>query len=182
MSLIKRLQYTEAPGWTILVRLLVGLVVFFPEGLQKLMFPDILGAGRFARIGIPLPDLMGPFVGAVETVCGVLIILGLYTRLAAIPLIIVMVVALISTKVPILLGQDFWIFHLAADIKRVGFWSAQHEARADFCMLLGSLFLLIVGAGRWSIDAWQTSTLRGKRLSQATDFAMEGADHEGRVR
>jgi putative oxidoreductase len=58
---------TEAPGWSILVRLLVGLVVFFPEGIQKLVFPEILGAGRFAYIGIPYPGLMGPFVGVVET-------------------------------------------------------------------------------------------------------------------
>jgi putative oxidoreductase len=103
---------TRAPGWSILVRLLVGLVVFFPEGLQKLAFPDILGAGRFARIGIPYPDLMGPFVGVVETVCGALIVLGLFTRLASLPLIVIMIVAIASTKVPILLGHDFWIFHL----------------------------------------------------------------------
>jgi putative oxidoreductase len=85
--------HTEASGWTVLVRLSVGLVVFLPEGIQKLIFPDILGAGRFARIGIPLPDVTGPFVGVVETVCGLLIIIGLFTRLAAIPLIIIMIVA-----------------------------------------------------------------------------------------
>ena len=147
------LLYTEAPGWSILVRLLVGLVVFLPEGIQKLMFPDILGAGRFARIGIPFPDLMGPFVGVVETICGSLIILGLFTRLAAVPLIIIMIVALVSTKLPILLGHDVWMFHLAADIKRTGFWSMMHEARADLTMLLGCLYLIIVGAGRWSLDA-----------------------------
>ena len=77
------------------------------------MFPDILGAGRFLRIGIPYPDLMGPFVGVVEIVCGTLIILGLFTRLAAIPLIVIMIVAIISTKVPILLGQDFLDFSFA---------------------------------------------------------------------
>jgi len=129
---------------------------FLPEGIQKLAFPDLLGAGRFARIGIPFPEIMGPFIGGVEIVCGLLIILGLYTRLAAIPLIVIMVVAIASTKTPILLGQDFWIFHLPADMKRVGFWAAQHEARAHFTMLLGSLFLLTVGAGRWSLDALQT--------------------------
>jgi len=106
------LYQTQASRWVILIRLLVGLVVFFPEGIQKLIFPDILGAGRFANIGIPYPDLMGPFVGIVETVCGALIILGLFTRLAAIPLIIIMVVAIVSTKIPILLGHDFWIFHV----------------------------------------------------------------------
>ena len=87
-----------ASAWTILIRLQVGLMVFFPEGIQKLIHPDILGAGRFARIGIPFPDLMGPFVGVVETVCGLLLIIGLFTRLAAIPLIIIMIVALVSTS------------------------------------------------------------------------------------
>jgi uncharacterized membrane protein YphA (DoxX/SURF4 family) len=143
---------TRAPGWSILVRLLVGLAVFFPEGIQKLAFPDILGAGRFADIGIPYPEVMGPFVGVVETICGALIIVGLVTRLAAIPLIIIMIVAIISTKVPILLGHDFWIFHLPK-LPHYGFWSMLHESRADFCMLLGSLYLLIEGGGAWSLDA-----------------------------
>ena len=139
----------------------------FPEGLQKLIFPDLLGAGRFARIGIPFPDLMGPFVGVVEIVCGALIIIGLFTRLAAIPLIVIMIVALVSTKLPILLGHDVGIFHLAADTKRLGFWSMLHEARADLTMLLGSLYLLIEGGGAWSLDAMlerQRSVISGGGL------------------
>lgn len=143
----------------ILVRLLVGLVVFFPEGIQKLLFPALLGAGRFASIGIPWPNVMGPFVGVVETVCGALIIVGLLTRLAVIPLIIVVIVAIISTKIPILLGHDFLIFHVPK-LSRYGFWSMQHEARADFCMLLGCLYLLIVGSGGCSVDV----RLRKRRL------------------
>jgi putative oxidoreductase len=143
---------TRAPPWSILVRFLVGLIVFLPEGIQKLAFPDILGAGRFANIGIPYPELMGPFVGIVEIVCGTLIIVGLLTRLAAIPLIIIMIVAIVSTKVPILLGHDFWIFHLPK-LPHYGFWPMMHEARADFDMLLGALYLLIEGAGAWSVDA-----------------------------
>jgi putative oxidoreductase len=143
---------TRAPGWSILVRLIVGLVVFFPEGIQKLVFPEILGAGRFANIGIPFPDVLGPFVGTVETICGALIILGLFTRLAAIPLIVIMIVAIASTKVPILLGHEYWIFHLPK-LARYGFWSMMHEARDDFAMLLGSLYLLIEGGGKWSLDA-----------------------------
>ncbi len=153
MNLWHALLRTRETGWVILVRILVGLVVFFPEGLQKLLFPAVLGAGRFAKIGIPYPEAMGPFVGVVETVCGLLIIVGLATRAATVPLLVVMAVALVSTKVPILLGHDLGPFHLPADIKRVGFWSAQHEARADLTMTLGLLFLLIVGAGRWSLDA-----------------------------
>jgi putative oxidoreductase len=149
---IQRWLSTRESGWTILVRLMVGLVVFFPEGLQKLWFPAVLGAGRFARIGIPWPEIMGPFVGVIETVCGALIILGLATRLAAIPLIVIMAVALVSTKLPILIGHDVLTFHLP-QMSRYGFWSMLHEARADFDMLLGSIYLLIVGGGQWSFDA-----------------------------
>jgi putative oxidoreductase len=147
-----QLLRTQAKGWTILVRLMVGLVVFLPEGIQKLAFPEILGAGRFANIGIPYSEVMGPFVGAVEVVCGTLIVLGLLTRLAAIPLIVIMAVAIVSTKFPIWAGHDIWIFHMPK-IARYGFWSMAHEARDDFLMLLGSIYLLIAGAGQWSIDA-----------------------------
>jgi len=146
-------MHTGESGWTVLVRLLVGLVVFLPEGIQKLIYADALGAGRFAKIGIPFPDIMGPFVGVVEIICGSLIIIGLFTRLAAVPLIIIMIVALVSTKLPILLGHDVGMFHLAADIKRTGFWTTMHESRADLTMLLGCIYLLIVGAGKWSLDA-----------------------------
>jgi uncharacterized membrane protein YphA (DoxX/SURF4 family) len=142
---------TTAPTSSILIRLLVGLV-FVPEGIQKLIFPDILGGGRFANIGIPYPEIMGPFVGVIEIICGALIIAGFLTRLAAIPLIIIMIVALVSTKLPILLGHEFWIFHLPK-APRYGFWSMMHEARTDFCMLLASLYLLIAGGGAWSADA-----------------------------
>ena len=120
------------------------------------------GAGRFAKIGIPYPELMGPFVGAVETICGALIILGLFTRLASIPLIVIMIVAIASTKLPILLGHDFWIFHVPK-LSRYGFWSMMHEARTDFDMLLGSLYLLIVGAGTWSLDA-----MLARKMQRAT--------------
>lgn len=155
------LQQTRDAGPTILIRLLVGLVVFLPEGLQKLAFPEVLGAGRFARIGIPLPEIMGPFVGTVETLCGALIILGLFTRLAVMPIIVTMIVAIVSTKIPILLGHDLWIFHLSGEMKRTGLWSMLHEARTDLVMLVGSIYLLIEGSGRWSLDAWMTSPRRG---------------------
>jgi putative oxidoreductase len=143
---------TTAPPATLLVRLLVG-AVFLSEGIQKFLFPDAQGAGRFTKIGIPAPDVVGPFVGSVEIVCGVLLLIGLLTRLAAIPLIIDIAVAIISTKFPILLGHGIWGFSLPK-LANYGFWSMAHEARTDFCMLLGSLFLLILGAGKkWSVDA-----------------------------
>jgi putative oxidoreductase len=151
MSTVRRLMTTTAPGSVILIRIAVG-AVFLSEGIQKFLFPNELGAGRFIKIGIPAPEVMGPFVGLVEIVCGSLIIVGLLTRLAAIPLIIDMCVALISTKLPILLGHGFWRFSLSK-LSSYGFWSMAHEARTDFAMLLGSILLLIVGAGAWSLDA-----------------------------
>lgn len=96
---------------------------------------------------------MAPFVGVTEITCGLLILFGLATRLAAIPLIIIMIVAIISTKIPIWLGHDWWLFHVAK-FSRYGFWSMMHEIRADSSMLLASLYLLIRGGGQWSIDAW----------------------------
>jgi len=148
---VKRLLETNAPWSVILIRLIVG-GVFFSEGIQKFLYPAENGAGRFAKIGIPSPDVMGPFVGVVEIVCGALILIGFMTRLAAIPLIINMLVAILSTKIPILLGHGFWGFSLRT-VPYYGIWGMLHESRTDFAMLFGSLFLLIVGAGAWSVDA-----------------------------
>jgi uncharacterized membrane protein YphA (DoxX/SURF4 family) len=150
-ALVQRATATSASAYAIYVRLAVGLV-FLPEGVQKLLFPEILGSGRFMRIGIPAPDLMGPFVGVVELVCGALILVGLATRAAAVPLIVTMLVAIVSTKIPILLGHDWWIFHVA-ELSRYGLWSFLHETRTDWAMLTCSLYLLAVGAGPWSADA-----------------------------
>ena len=147
----KKILDASAPRAVLLIRLIVG-GVFFSEGIQKFLYPAENGAGRFAKIGIPSPEVMGPFVGVVEIVCGALILIGLLTRLAAIPLIINMLVAILSTKIPILLGHGFWGFSLR-NLPYYGFWGMAHEARTDFAMLLGSIFLLIVGAGLWSIDA-----------------------------
>lgn len=149
-DLLARLTTTSSSPANLLIRLSVGLV-FLPEGIQKLVFPELLGVGRFIKIGIPSPELMGPFVGWVEMICGAMILMGLLTRLAAIPLIIVMLVAIVSTKIPILLGHDWWIFHISP-LSRYGFWSFMHETRADWAMLMGALFLYSVGGGKWSLD------------------------------
>ncbi len=145
------LFHTVAPKATIFIRLMVG-GIFLSEGIQKFLFSDLLGVGRFIRIGIPNPEIMAPFVGGVEIIFGTLILLGLCTRLAAIPLLINISVAIISTKIPILLGHDFWLFHVA-QAPRYGFWAMASEARTDCSMVLGLLFLIIAGAGAWSLDA-----------------------------
>lgn len=143
--------------WAIFVRLSLGFV-FLPEGIQKLIFPDALGAGRFLKIGIPYPEIMGPFVGWVELICGALLLLGLFTRFAAIPLIITMIVAFITTKIPIWMGHDWVITEsltfYVRELKTYGFWSFMHESRTDWAMLTGAIYLLLSGGGRWSLDRW----------------------------
>ena len=134
----QKLLQTEAPAATWVVRWLTGLV-FFLEGIKKFLFVAQWGAGRFTRIGIPHPQFFGPFVGCVEIVCGFLLLIGLLTRFAAIALIIDISVAILSTKLPIFLKQ--------------GWWPAEAEARTDYSMLMGLIFLLIVGAGVRSFDA-----------------------------
>ena len=138
MKALDKLVQTHAPSATLLIRLVVGFV-FLSEGIQKFLFPGEVGAGRFAKIGLPSPEFLAPFVGSFEIVCGALLLAGLLTRLAAIPLLTIISVAIYATKVPIFLKD--------------GFWKMAHEARTDYAMLLGCLFLLVVGAGRWSLDA-----------------------------
>jgi uncharacterized membrane protein YphA (DoxX/SURF4 family) len=142
---------TAGPRAVLLIRILAG-GVFLSEGIQKFLFPEMLGAGRFEKIGIPAPHFFGPFVGACEVVGGVLLIAGLLTRLASIMLLISMTVAVISTKLPVLVGHPIWRFSLPK-LPQYGLWSMLHEARADFSMIFCVLFLLVVGAGKWSIDA-----------------------------
>ena len=155
---LEALSNTKAPASVILIRVLVG-AVFLTEGIQKFLYPAENGVGRFAKIGIPSPEVMGPFVAIVEILFGTLILFGLLTRLASIPLIIDMLVAIFSTKIPILLGHGFWGFSLR-QLPYYGFWGMAHESRTDFSMLLGSLFLLIVGAGRWSLDQWLSPQIK----------------------
>lgn len=136
---------------TLLIRLMVG-AVFLAEGLQKFIYPDMRGPGRFEGMGFPNPEFWGYFVGTFETICGALVLAGLLTRLAAIPLLIIMLTAIIVTKIPILFGHGFGPFEVR-ELSQYGFWSMAHEMRTDWAMLLGSLFLLIVGGGPWSLDA-----------------------------
>jgi putative oxidoreductase len=127
--------------------------VFLVEGLQKFLFPAEVGAGRFARIGIPNPEMVAPFVGVVESVFGMMVLLGLFTRVAVLPLLGVMAVALVTTKLPILLGSDLGPFRVR-QLPYYGFWGFAHETRTDFSMVMGSLFLLLAGPGCLSLDEW----------------------------
>jgi len=152
MALRSKILYLGAPAQVILIRLAVG-AVFLSEGVQKFLYPADLGVGRFVKIGIPSPQFFAPFVGVVEIICGALILLGLLTRLAAIPLIVDMLVAITTTKIPILMKS--------------GFWAMAHEARVDYAMLLGCLFLLAVGAGPISIDRMLHTDIVEKRIDSS---------------
>jgi putative oxidoreductase len=129
---------TQAKKAVLLIRILVGWV-FLSEGIQKFLFPEAQGVGRFTKIGIPLPQLMAPFVGVTEIICGVLLLVGLFTRLACVPLLIDICVALYSTKI--------------VTFMKDGLWGTLHEARTDVSMLLGLIFLLVVGGGSFALDA-----------------------------
>jgi len=135
--LLPQILRTDASKTTIIIRVMVG-VVFLSEGIQKFLFPDQLGAGRFQKIDLPNPEFLGSFVGTFEIICGTLLLLGLFTRLATIPLLVIMFVALATTKVEIFAEK--------------GFWEMMHASRTDWAMLLGNIFLLIKGGGRWSLD------------------------------
>ncbi len=131
----KIIAITSAP--TLIPRLIVGLV-FLSEGIQKFLYPDAVGAGRFQKIGFTNPEFWASFVGVFEIACGTLLLIGLLTRLAAIPLLIIMITAFIATKLPTLLDKGFWTF--------------AHECRTDFAMTMLLLFLVYYGSGKYSVD------------------------------
>ncbi len=126
---------------TILLRLVAGLI-FLSEGIQKYLFPELLGTGRFVKIGFSDAAFWAYFTGTFEIVCGILVVIGLFTRLASLPLLIIMITAFITTKYPMLIQKGFWV--------------TAHEYRVDFAMTLLLVYLLISGAGKWSAD-WKIS-------------------------
>jgi uncharacterized membrane protein YphA (DoxX/SURF4 family) len=135
---MSKLFTTHAAAAVIIIRLMVG-AVFVSEGMQKFLYPAEVGAGRFEKIGIPAPQIVAPLVACFEIGCGTLVLLGLATRVAVVPLMVIMLTAIATTKIPILMND--------------GFWKMAHEARTDWSMLLGLIFLLVVGAGSLSCDA-----------------------------
>jgi len=154
-SWLHAMVLTRAPAAVVLIRLYVG-VVFTCEGVLKFLRPESLGTGRFDKAGIPAPAFFATFDGVFEIACGALILVGLLTRLAAVPMVIDMLGALLITKLPIFWG------HAPLFRGEHGWWDFIHESRVDLAQLCGSLFLLLVGAGTYSIDA---------RLTNVADIA-----------
>lgn len=134
----KSLSETGNGKLIILIRITVGLI-FLTEGIQKYLFPDLLGPGRFQTIGFSHPAFWAYFTGMFEIICGSLILIGFLTRYASVPLLIIMVTAFISTKWPILMNKGFWPF--------------AHEYRTDFAMTMLLVYLILSGAGSTSVDS-----------------------------
>ena len=154
-ELMTGLKATRASGPVILIRFYVGLI-FVVEGVLKFQRPESLGTGRFAKVHIAFPALMANLDGAFEIGCGVLILLGLFTRLAVLPMIVDMIGALTTTKLPLLWGSA--ALYPGED----GIWDFLHEGRLEIAMLCGSLYLLAVGSGGRSLDARTSRTGSGQ--------------------
>jgi putative oxidoreductase len=138
-----------APRSTLIMRVMAG-GVFLSEGILKFVYTN-QGVGRFTKLGIPAPELTATFVGSLEIVGGILLIAGLFTRIIAVPFIIEMVVAILTTKISLYLGTS--PLPLPSALPKVGFWAVMHETRSDYAQILTSIFLLVVGPGPWSLDA-----------------------------
>lgn len=137
-ALLLRFLSTDALSSVILVRLIIGMV-FLSEGLQKFILPDARGLGRFVKLGVFSPEFTAPFVGSVEIIAGSAVLLGLGTRLAVIPLFIIMLFAIYYTQISVL--------------QEKGFWEMANKIRTDWSMTLGAVFLFLQGGGAWSLDA-----------------------------
>ena len=139
----------NAPTATFLLRLMAG-GVFLWEGILKFVFAN-QGVGRFTKLGIPAPELTANFIGMLEIVGGILIIAGFLTRLIAVPFIIEMIVAMLSTKISMYFGTS--PLPLPPVPPQIGLWAVLHEIRSEYAQIMVAIFLLIAGPGRWSLDA-----------------------------
>ena len=174
----------DGPRANLLIRVMAGSV-FFWEGLMKFVFVN-QGEGRFTKLGFPFPVFTAHFVGGLEIVGGVRLVLGLGTRLIAIPFIVEMVVAMLSTKPRIFLGTS--PLPLPPVPPQIGLWAVLHEIRSEYAQLMSCLFLLVSGPGPASLDAALRSEERGVRPSSAgapvvrPPFGDEGASVSDRRR
>src|SRR5262249_27590568 len=162
----------NAPTATFLLRLMAG-GVFLWEGLLKFVFAN-QGVGRFTKLGIPAPALMANFVGGLEIVGGMLLIAGLLTRVIAVPFIIEMMVAMLSTKISLYLGTS--PLPLPPVPPQIGLWAVLHEIRSEYAQIMVTIFLLIAGPGRWSLDA-----LLARREAKASRPAVLDEDPSDRL-
>jgi putative oxidoreductase len=119
----------------LLTRISIG-VVFIESGWGKLHHLEKV-VEFFTSLGIPAARLQAPFVATVELVCGALVLIGLFTRFAAIPLIGVMIVAILTAKLKeiTMISDLFSMF--------------------EYLYIILLAWLAVAGAGAISIDCWR---------------------------
>jgi len=154
----------DAPAATIILRLMAGSV-FLWEGVMKFVFPN-QGVGRFTKLGFPAPHFLATGDGWFEIIGGALLLVGLLTRPVAILFVVEMVVAMLSTKIPLYLGT--YPLPLPPVPPQIGFWAVLHEVRSEYAQLACSLFVMIVGPGALSLEAW----LQQKKSPTRRDISM----------
>ena len=157
----------DGPESTVLLRLMVG-GVFFWEGILKFVYVN-QGVGRFTKLGMPFPIFTADFVGSLEIVGGLLLMAGLLTRWMAIPFVIEMIVAMLSTKISLYLGTS--PLPLPPAPPKIGAWAVLHEIRSEYAQMMVVLYLLINGPGKWSLDA----LLARLRATPASEFIARTA-------
>ena len=160
---------TDGPASTLLLRLMAG-GVFLWEGILKFVYVN-QGVGRFTKLGMPFPHFTANFVGYLEIVGGLLLLSGLMTRVIAIPFIIEMIVAILSTKISLYFGTS--PLPLPPSPPQFGMWAVLHEVRSEYAQLLTTAFLLVNGPGKWSLDALlqRNRSVRQVRSNMQTEVA-----------
>jgi putative oxidoreductase len=167
---------TDGPKSTLLLRLMAG-GVFFWEGLLKFVYAN-QGVGRFTKLGIPFPHFTATFIGSLEIVGGLLLLAGLTTRLITLPFTAEMIVAILSTKISLYLGTS--PLPLRPAPPQVGFWAVLHEVRSEYAQMLTAIFLMVNGAGEWSLDALLANGRRAmgsERVARARSLVSGLASH-----
>jgi putative oxidoreductase len=158
----------SAPAATLLVRLMAG-GVFLSEGILKFVYTN-QGVGRFTKLGIPFPETTATFIGGLEIVGGILLLLGLGTRLITIPFVVEMIVAILTTKPALFFGTS--PLPLPPSPPQVGIWAVLHETRSDWAQMLCCLFLLSAGPGPLSLDAWLRERLATRAVRRRLAVAV----------
>jgi len=159
----------DGPASIVAIRMMAG-AVFLWEGILKFVYTN-QGIGRFTKLGFPAPGLTADFVALLEIVGGALLIAGFLTRLIAIPFVIEMIVAILSTKVALYLGTS--PLPLPPAPPQIGAWAVLHEIRSDYAQIMSALYLLIAGPGPWSVDAMLARMrIRRTRIFRGAGSAM----------
>jgi uncharacterized membrane protein YphA (DoxX/SURF4 family) len=123
---------------------------------------------------MPLPHFTADFVACLEIVGGLLVLSAWWTRLIAIPFLVEMIVAILSTKISLYLGTS--PLPAPAAPPKLGMWAVLHEVRSEYAQLLTVVFLMINGPGEWSLDAVFNRQPESRRQVVAASRRKESAN------